>query len=235
MKNYTHLARPHHFTAFHIQFSHYGIVQCRSGKDCTRFEEICRFLPQGRNDENSKFIRDAKNLRFLKGRVQQEDAFFTRKLGLNLWKKLVKCNIWSIALYGAETWTLRNVDQKYLERFEMWCWGRMEKISWIERVRNEVLHRVKGDRNILNTIKRRKSNWIGHILRRSCLLKHVIEGKLEGRIEMMGRRGRRHKQLLDDVKENRRYWKLKERALDRTMWRTRFGRGYGPVLRQRRE
>jgi replicative superfamily II helicase len=92
----------------------------------------------------------------------------------------------------------------------------MEKISWTDRVRNEeVLHRVKEERNIVHTIKR-KANWIGHILRRNCLLKHVIEGKLEGRIEMTGRRGRRRKQLVDDLKEKRRYWKLKEEALDRT-------------------
>jgi hypothetical protein len=71
-------------------------------------------------------------------------------------------------------------------------------------VRNEeVLHRVKEERNTLHTIKRRKANWIGHILRRNCLLKHVIEGKLEGRIELTGRRGRRRKQLLDDLKERR--------------------------------
>jgi hypothetical protein len=108
-------------------------------------------------------------------------------------------------LYGAETWALRKVDQKYLESFEIWCWRRMEKISWTDRVRNEdVLHRVQEERNILHTIKRRKTNWIGHILRRNCLLKHVIEGKLEGRIEMTGRRGRRRKQLLDDLKEKRR-------------------------------
>jgi hypothetical protein len=62
----------------------------------------------------------------------------------------------------------------------MWCWRRIEKISWTDRVRNdEVLHRVKGERNILHTIKRRRANWIGHILRRNCLLKHVIEGKIE--------------------------------------------------------
>jgi hypothetical protein len=63
----------------------------------------------------------------------------------------------------------------------------------------------------------------------------VIEGKLEGRIEMTGRRGRRRKQLLDDLKEKRRYWKLKEKALDRTLWRTCFGRDYGPVVRQTTE
>jgi alpha-D-ribose 1-methylphosphonate 5-triphosphate synthase subunit PhnL len=109
----------------------------------------------------------------------------------------------------------------------------MEKISWTNRVRNEeVLPRVKEERNILHTIKRRKANWISHILRRNCLLKHVIEGKLEGRIEMTGRRGRRRKQLLDNLKVKNRYWKLKEEALDRTLWKTRFGRGYGPVVRQ---
>jgi hypothetical protein len=93
-----------------------------------------------------------------------------------------------------------------LESFEMWCRRRMEKISWTDRVRNEeVLHRVKEERHIVHTIKRRKANWIGHILGRNCLLKHVIEGKLEGRIEMTGRRGRRRKQPLDDVKGKRRY------------------------------
>jgi hypothetical protein len=115
----------------------------------------------------------------------------------------------------------------------MWCWRRIEKIIWTDRVRNEeVLQGVKEERNIVHTIKRRKANWIGHILRRNWLLKHVTEGKLEGRT---GRRGRRRKQLLDDLKEKRRYWKLKEEALDRTLWRTRFGRGYGPVVRQTTE
>jgi hypothetical protein len=76
-------------------------------------------------------------------------------------------------------------------------------------VRNEeVLHRVKEDRNILHTIKRRNSKWIGDILRRNCLLKHVIEGKLEGRIQKMGRGGRRCKQLLVDLKERKGYWKI---------------------------
>jgi hypothetical protein len=92
-------------------------------------------------------------------------------------------------LYVAETWTLGKVDQKYLESFEMWFWRRMEKISWTDRVRNEeVLQRVKEERNIVHTIKRRKANWIGHILRGNWLLKHVIEGKIEGT-----GRGRRHK------------------------------------------
>jgi hypothetical protein len=72
-------------------------------------------------------------------------------------------------------------------------------------------------------------------LRRNCLLKHVIEGKLEGRIEMTWRRGRRLKELLDDLNETWGYWKLKEEALDRTIWRTCFVRGYGLVVRQTTE
>jgi hypothetical protein len=85
-------------------------------------------------------------------------------------------------LYGAETWTVGKVDQKYLGSFTVWWWRRMEKISWTDRVRNEkVLHRAK-ERNILYIIKRRKANWICHSLHRISLLKHVIEGKLEGRI-----------------------------------------------------
>ena len=139
----------------------------------------------------------------------------------------------SMALYGAETWTLRAVDQKQLESFEMWCWRRMEKISWTDHVRNgEVLLRVKEQRNILHEIRKRKANWIGHILRRNCLLQRVTEGKIQGRIEVTGRRGRRRSKLLDDLKERRGYSHLKEKALDRTMWRVRFGRGSGPVVRQ---
>jgi hypothetical protein len=83
---------------------------------------------------------------------------FTSKLDFNVRKKLVKYYIWNITLYGPETWTLRKVD-KYLESFEMWCWRRMEKISWTDLVRNEeVLLRVKEERNIIHTIKRRKEN-----------------------------------------------------------------------------
>ena len=108
----------------------------------------------------------------------------------------------------------------------------MEKISRTHRVRNEeVLQRVKEESNILHK-KWREVNWIGHILHRNCLLKHVIEGKLEGKTEVTGRRGRRHTQILYDVKAKRSYWKLKEEELDRTVWRTGFGRGCGPVVRQ---
>jgi len=115
----------------------------------------------------------------------------------------------------------------------MWCWRRMEKISWTDYVRNEeVLLRVKEQWNILHKISKRKANWMGHILRRNCLLQRVIEGKIEGGIEVTGRRGRRPRKLLDDLKDRRGCSHFKGEVLDRTMWRARFGRGFGPVVRQ---
>jgi hypothetical protein len=69
-------------------------------------------------------------------------------------------------------------------------------------------------------------------LRRNCLLQQVIEGKIKGGIEMTGRWGRRRRKLLDNLNERRGYSHLKEEALDRTMWRDCFGRGFGPVVRQ---
>jgi hypothetical protein len=85
-------------------------------------------------------------------------------------------------------------------------------------VRNEeVLPRVKEQRNILHETSKRKANWICHILRRNCLLRHVIEGKIKGGVEVTGRRGRKCRKLLDYLKENRGYSHLKEETLDRTV------------------
>jgi len=113
-------------------------------------------------------------------------ALFAGTLDLELRKKLVKCYNWSIALCGAETGTLQ-ADQKNLETFEMWCWRRVEKISWTNHVRNEeALRTVKEQRNILHEVSKRKANWIGHILHRNCLVQGVIEGKIKGGIEMTG-------------------------------------------------
>ena len=91
---------------------------------------------------------------------------------------------------------------------------------------------VNEQRNILHEVRKRKANWIGHILRRNCLLKQVIEGKIKGEMEVARRRGRRCKKLLDDLKDRRGYSHLKEKVLDHNMWRAGFGRGFGPVVRQ---
>ena len=138
------------------------------------------------------------------------------------------------SMYGAETWTLRKGDQKYLQRFEMWCWRRIEKIIWTDYMKNEeVLPRVKKERNILHTVKRRKANCIGHILRRKSSKTRYWK-KIE-KIICDRRQGRRRKQLLHDLTERTWYCKLKEKAQYRTLLRTCFRRGYGPVIRQTSE
>ena len=107
----------------------------------------------------------------------------------------------------------------------------MENISWTDHVRNEVvLLRVNEQRIILHEIRKRKANWIGHFLRRNCLVKQITEGKIKGQIEVTRRRGIRRKKLLDDLKDRRGYCQLKDEAPDRTMWRNHFGRGFGPVV-----
>ena len=90
----------------------------------------------------------------------------------------------------------------------------MEKISWTDRVGNEeVLLQVNEQRNILHAIRKRKANWIGHIMRRNCLIRQVIEGKIKGEMEVTRRQGRRRKKLLDDLKNRRGYCHL-----NRTVW-----------------
>jgi hypothetical protein len=143
---------------------------------------------------------DARGTREIKSKIAIARAAFNKYKSVSisisdctLRKKLGECYAWIIAFHGAENWALRKVDRKYLGSFEM-CWRGMEKISWTDRLSNEeALQRVKEERNILRTIKRRKAKWIGHILRRNCIKNHVTDGKIEGRIEVARRRGKRRK------------------------------------------
>jgi hypothetical protein len=82
------------------------------------------------------------------------------------------------------------------------------------------------------TNNKRKDNWVCHMLRRNCILIHVIEGKIEGRLKVTGRR---RQQLLDDLQKKRGYCKLKQEALDPTLWRTRFQRVCGALIRHKKE
>jgi hypothetical protein len=91
-----------------------------------------------------------------KAAFNKQRALFTGKMDWELREKLVKWYIWGIALYGAEIGTVWG-DQKQLESFEMWCWRRMDKTSWTDHVRNEVLHGVKEQRNILHETSTRKN------------------------------------------------------------------------------
>jgi hypothetical protein len=120
-----------------------------------------------------------------------------------------------IAFCGAEAWTLREKSTlKFLKCGVGEGWRRA--VGRIVRKINKYYIGFKEIRNILHTIGERKANWIGHIWRRNCFIKHVIDGN----VEETGRQGRRSKQLLNGLKEITRYWKLKEDVLDRTIWGT---------------
>ena len=99
----------------------------------------------------------------------------------------------------------------------------------------EVLLRVNEQRNIVHEIRKGKSYWIGHILRRNCLLKQVTEVKIKGEVEVTRRRGRRSRKLQNDFKDRRGYSYLKEEALNLTTWRNRFGGGFELVVKQNTE
>ena len=123
-------------------------------------------------------------------------------------------------LYGAETWTLRKVDQKYLVGFEIVLLekdGEDQLDRSREKRRSRTLRGVKEDRNIEHNLQWKKTNWIGHILRRNRLLKRITERKVEGRMEVRGRRGRRHKKLLDDLEGTEIILEMKEETLDLTL------------------
>ncbi|KAJ4428715.1 hypothetical protein ANN_25708 [Periplaneta americana] len=93
----------------------------------------------------------------------------------------------SVVLYGAETWTLRLSEEKRIEAFEMWIWRRMERVKWTDRIRDEtVLERVGEERMMLKPIRKRKRNWLGHWLRRNCLLKDALSELLIKKIRREG-------------------------------------------------
>ena len=118
-----------------------------------------------------------------------KDAFnkrrelLTQRMDRKLKKKIIKAVVWSGALYGSETWTMRKNEIHSLQAFEMWIWRRMEKISWKHNVTNEqVLAIVKEKRMLIHVIRSRKKKWIGHVLRGNGLtLKETIEGRIEGK------------------------------------------------------
>ena len=106
----------------------------------------------------------------------------SRNISIDLRSRIAKCYIWSTLLYGAETWTLTKVTSDKLEAFAMWLHRRMLRISWKEHKTNgEILHKMKTNRSLLNTIKKRKCQYFGHIIRGSGVQRLLMEGRINGR------------------------------------------------------
>ena len=97
-------------------------------------------------------------------------------------KKLIKSRIWSFALYGSETWTLGKPEERALNAFETWCWRRMLKIKWADRITNdEVFQKVKEKGLLLKILKTRRHSWIGHTIRHNEFVVNILEGAKSGK------------------------------------------------------
>ena len=128
--------------------------------------------------EDCKCHMEIKRIAIGKEAFNKRGELLRGKWQIELKKRMIKVLIWSVVLHGSETWTLTKEDIKRLEAFEMWVWRRILKISWTEHKTNEeVLNMVKEERKLMETIRKRQLNWIGHILRRGSLIKTVVEGR----------------------------------------------------------
>ena len=149
-------------------------------------------------------MTDAKCHRELKRRILIGKEAFSKRIELLRGKanrtlkiRMIKTLIWSVVVYGSETW---------LEAFEIWTWRTMEKVSWTEHKTNEeVLETIGEKRSFICTIKSRQTKWIGHTLRGEYLLKMIIEGKMLGK-RLWGR----PRQVMLDWMMVEGYRKLKE-------------------------
>ena len=167
--------------------------------------------------KNEKEIR--ARIAMAKGRFEKMYKLFeSKQLSLKLKLRMINCYIYSILLYGCETWTLTKVLCDRLEACEMYFLRRMGKISWQQKVTNEqVLKKFGTKRKLLDTIKSRKMSFFGHIKRHNTIIKDILEGKVEGRRG----RGRPRAAWPDNI----RTWadcslaECTRRARDRGLWR----------------
>jgi hypothetical protein len=132
--------------------------------------------------------------------VKMKTMLTNRDLQLHLRLRALRCYIFSILLYGMEAWTLKKQHIRKIEAFEMWCYRRILKIQWVQRITNaEVLRRLNKELEIMNSIKRRKLEYLGHITRgeKYELLRIIMQGRIQGRRSI----GRRRISWLKNLRE----------------------------------
>jgi len=128
----------------------------------------------------------------LRCRIEIARKFFTKyktilcnqNISIKLRLRFAKCYVWSVLLYGLESWTLKTSHMNKIEAFEMWIYRRIQKISWVDHISNsEVLRRMGTERALLQLAKRRKTAYFGHLMRNNKyeLLQLIVQGKIEGK------------------------------------------------------
>lgn len=151
----------------------------------------------------STICEDGRCRREITTRICMAKQAFTKRkelmkgsLSMDTKKRMLKCLVWSVMLYGCESWTMTNREINNIQACEMWLWRKMLNVNWTERVSNEEILEIVGEnRSIINIINNRKKKWAAHNLRHESLLKSVMEGRFEEK----KRRGRPRKNMLDTV------------------------------------
>ena len=111
-----------------------------------------------------------------------QGILMSKNTTLSLRIRILKTYIWTVALYGCETWTLKKNEELKMEAFEMWCYRQILRIGWVQRRTNEsVIQEIGEDKKILDVIRKRRMCWIRHILRHQGLLLTAMAGLTEGK------------------------------------------------------
>ena len=175
----------------------------------------------------SKITWDGRSENEIKSRIAQAKMGFNSKqkllcsssISLANRKLLLKTYVWSIAMYGCETWTIREAERKRLEAFEMWCYRRMMNIKWMDKITNEeVLGRIGERRTLWKSLKKRRGQMMGHTLRHGGLLRDILEGEV-GKKRGRGRpRLEYFNQIIGDM-GCQTFREVKQLAGDRVEWR----------------
>ena len=174
----------------------------------------------------SKITYDGRSSEDIKCRLAMARKAFVKKrnlltsnIDLSVRKSFLKVFVWSLALYGSETWTISSLDRKRIEAFEMWCYRRILKIRWVDYVTNEeVLNRIGEKEKLWHNLTKRRDRLIGHILRHQGITNLVLEGSVGGKNRRGRPRDEYSKQIQKDVGCNS-YSEMKKLAQDRVAWR----------------
>lgn len=132
--------------------------------------------------------------------IKMKKLFTSRDINIELRMRMLRCYVFSTLLYGVEAWTLKKDHMDKLRAFEMWCYRRMWRIPWTDRITNaEVLNRMRKECEIIDTIKKRKLQYLGHIMRgqKYTLLQLIVQGKISGKRSI----GRRRVSWLKNLRE----------------------------------
>ncbi|KAG1656182.1 Transmembrane and TPR repeat-containing protein 4 [Nymphon striatum] len=168
--------------------------------DGNKIEQVRQYTYLGQLlDEDADHEKEIKRRIEISRRAfnNMKGIFVSRKINIKLKLRLVKCYIWSILLYGVETWTISKKMEERLEAYEMWIYRRIGKVSWTERRTNEYVLRMLGiKKQLLNIVKERKLKYYGHIKRHQTVQRITLEGKVEGKRS----RGKQRLKWEDNIK-----------------------------------